>query len=125
MLRAADRSLAHEPGLLERPLLGDIVDVGLGLDPVDLGRLEQVGREECLRLAPVAMPARLGEQPDPDVPCPGLGVRTVAHRVKADEADRLPVGDQFDDQLTVALVAKWSLRERLAIGRVRRPDRNR
>ena len=58
-LRAARDPLPGEARLLERTLLGHVLDVGRRLDPVRVGVLEEPGREEPLRLAAKALAAGL------------------------------------------------------------------
>ena len=113
-LGAADNALAGEAGLLEGALLGEVVDIGLGLDAVGIGLLEQVVREQPLGDAAEAVAAGLGDERDADVPRPRLGRRPVVDLVPADGADRLPVSHPLDDQLAVPLVAQRALGQRLA-----------
>ena len=46
----AQDPLAPEAGLLQGALFRDVVDVGLGLDPLDLGVREEVPDQQALRL---------------------------------------------------------------------------
>src|SRR5207237_401676 len=46
ILRPADDAFAHESGALERTLLGDVADIGIGLHPVDAGGGEPFDRAQ-------------------------------------------------------------------------------
>ena len=72
------------------------VDVGGRLDPVDVGRREQVRDEQPLGSRPDALAAGSRRQRDADVQRPGPGVGPVPDRVPADVADGDAV--QLDDQ---------------------------
>jgi hypothetical protein len=74
-LGVAQHAFTGEPGLLQGPLLGQILDVGAGLQPFDQGVGEQVGGQLPLGVGAVALAAVLGQQPDADVKArePGLG----------------------------------------------------
>jgi hypothetical protein len=56
-LRPTLDPLARESGLRERPLLGDVLDIGLRLDAIGLGPREQVVGQEPLGLAAIPVPA--------------------------------------------------------------------
>jgi hypothetical protein len=56
-LRPSEYALPGEAGLLERSLLGDVVDVRAGLDALQRVQVEQKLGQEALRLRPVAMTA--------------------------------------------------------------------
>ena len=115
-LRATRDALAGKACLLERALLGHVLDVGRRLDPVSVGVLEEPRREETLGLAAETLAAGLGDQVDPEVPRGGWRVGPVRHAVPADGSDRNAIRDPFDDQRAIALVAQRSLREDLAWG---------
>ena len=84
---AADNPLPAEPGFLQRPLLGDVVNLGAGLDPVHLRVREQVSRQEALCLGAVPAAARLGCQRNPDLPAEGRpGGRAL---MPADESEAI------------------------------------
>ena len=55
-------SLAGEAGALQRALLGDVLHVGLGLDPLGERGSEQVLGEGPLGRRAVAVPAVAGQQ---------------------------------------------------------------
>ena len=61
----AQYPFAAEPGLLQRPLLGDVANLRGGLDPVDQGVREQVGRQQPVRLRAVSPATRLRRQAMP------------------------------------------------------------
>ena len=87
-LRAPQHALAGETGLVQRALLGHVLDVGRGLDPVDLRGREQVVGQRALGPRAVAPAAVLLEQPDADVErAAGVRRRAVEHGVPAHVAD--------------------------------------
>jgi len=61
-------SLPGESGLFQRSLFGDVGDLCLGLDPVDLDMCEQVAGKLPLRVGTVTMAPCLWCQPDLDLP---------------------------------------------------------
>ena len=121
-LGAALDALAREAGLLERSLLGEVLDVGRCLDPVRIGGPEELVGELALGFAAVAMAARARDQRDPDVPGPARTIRAKHDPMPADRADRLPGLEDLDDQRAVPLVAERALRERLTLRRARNPE---
>ena len=56
-------SLSGESGLFQRSLFGDVGDLRLGLDPVDLGMCEQVAGQLPLRVGTVTMAPCLRASP--------------------------------------------------------------
>lgn len=66
-LGTAQDPLTGEPGLLERAPLRDVLDVGAGLDPLDIEQAEEERGKEPLRLGAVAVTARVGDQREPEV----------------------------------------------------------
>src|SRR5438128_3787079 len=86
-LGAAADALAGEAGLLEGARLGEVVDVGRGLDAVGAGRLEEPVGEQPLGLGAQALAAALGHEIDADHPRLRLDVRAVAHLVIRDRSD--------------------------------------
>src|SRR6516162_10998033 len=84
-LRSAPDALTYEPGLFQRPLLGDVLHVGSGLDPVGGRGREQVPGQQLLRRGSVALATELGHDHDADVPaCTG---GPGGYRQPADIAD--------------------------------------
>ena len=53
-LSTPEDPLPSEAGFLQRALLGDVVDVGAGLDPLDVEEPEQQLRQQPLCLGPRA-----------------------------------------------------------------------
>src|SRR5262245_13788580 len=98
MLRAADDAFAGEAGLLQRALLGDVLDVGTGLDPLDREQLEQQLGEQALGVAAVAMATGFRVEGDPDVESRGALVRSVADRMPGDIADHSRIRDALDEE---------------------------
>jgi hypothetical protein len=70
--QATHDALAAEPGPLQRQLLGDVLDVGDGLEPVGQGGGEQVLDEQSLRRGPEPPAAVLGEQQGADLQAAAL-----------------------------------------------------
>jgi hypothetical protein len=60
--QAAQHALAAEPDPLQHPLLGQILHIRDGLEPVGQGGGEQVLDQQPLRRRPNPSPAVLGEQ---------------------------------------------------------------
>jgi hypothetical protein len=87
------------PRLLERALLGDVVDVGACFDPPDVVEIEEGLRQEALRFSPVSHTAEVRAQRGPDIERPRLLVGAVRHRVPAHVADDLTILDALDEQL--------------------------
>ena len=85
-LGRAQHPLAGEAGPLQGPLLGGVVHVGAGLQPLHPGVGEQVGGELALGLGAVAVAAVLGQQGDADVEGPRPRVGAVVDGVVADVA---------------------------------------
>ena len=69
-LGIAQDPFAGESGLLERALLRDVLDIGAGLDPLDIEQAEEERRKQPLRLRAEAVTARVGDQREPDVERP-------------------------------------------------------
>src|SRR4051812_43710807 len=67
-LGAAEDAVAVEAGLLQGALLGEVVDVGAGLDAIQLGGGEEVLGEEPLGGGADASATRGHDQLDADVP---------------------------------------------------------
>src|SRR5260221_7249364 len=65
---SAHHAFAGEPGLLECPLLGDVVRLGPGFDPVSRRVREQVSREQAVRPGAVAAAAGMREHDYADLP---------------------------------------------------------
>jgi hypothetical protein len=72
--QAAHDALPAEPGTLQRPLLGDILHIGDGLESVGQGGGEQVLHQQSLRCGPAALAAVLGEQQGADLQAAGLSL---------------------------------------------------
>lgn len=81
-LRPAPDSLAGEPSLFQGSLLGEVLHIGFGLDPVGRRGREQVAGQQPLRLGPVTPAPELRQDYDADIPArrgrPG-GNRPPAH----------------------------------------------
>ena len=85
-LRSAPDALADEPGLFQRPLLGEVLHVGSGLDPVRGGSREQVpGQQPAPR-------ARVTEA----VPVKGSRDARVYRQLVKHRQVGLPDGAQMD-----------------------------
>ena len=112
-LGAALDALAHEPGLLERMLLGHVLDIGRRLHAIGIGRREQLRREQALRLRSEALAAARGDQRDPDVPGTRLVSWSVPHLVPATVPIGSPVSMRSTIERPVALVAQRPLGQRL------------
>jgi len=91
---------AGESGLLERALLRDVLDVGAGLDPLDIEKAEEERGKQPLRLSAVAVTARIGDQREPEVERLRPVARAVGHGVPTDIADELAVVEPLDQELT-------------------------
>jgi hypothetical protein len=71
--QATHDALAAEAGPLQRLLLGEVLDIGDGLESVGQGRGEQVLDQQSLRCGPQALAAVLGEQEGADLQQPASG----------------------------------------------------
>src|SRR5579872_1018416 len=114
VLRAAEDAFADEPGLGQGTLLDHVLDVGGGLDPMRRRGLEEVLRQQALRLGAEAAAPRLGNQADPDVPGGGLGGGAVADGPPRDGADGLASGHGLDHQRSTLLADEAALANRIA-----------
>jgi hypothetical protein len=76
---APQHALALEADALQRSLLGDVVDLGRGLEAVDRRRREQVVDELSLRLGSDPTSSMLGVDPDPDLEVSRLSNGSPAH----------------------------------------------
>src|SRR6266508_4401208 len=106
-LGAAQHALAGEAGLLQGALLGHVLHVGAGLDPLHPGVGEQVLGQQPLRLGAEAAVAVLGQQGDADVVGDRAAAGAVLDRVVADVTDQGPVGEL--DQQVAALLAEHAV----------------
>ena len=78
------------PAFLERALLRDALDVGAGLDPLDIEKAEEERGKQPLRLSAVAVTARIGNQREPEVERLRPVARAVGHGVPTDTPTSLP-----------------------------------
>ena len=106
-LRFSQRSLAVEARVLECALLGDVLHVGRGLDPVRGGVAEE--QDGQLRLGPCSETgaAVAGEQPDADHRASGAGVRSPLLPAPAHVAGDFSGGGR-DGQGSVSVEGSWS-----------------
>jgi len=97
VLGATQHAFADEAGPLQRPSLGDVGHVGVGLDPVGGSGCEQVLGQHALGPGAVAEAPMLREDRDADLPGQAAGVRPVGDPEPADRAHRGAVAEG-DDQ---------------------------
>ena len=109
VLRPTGNAFADEPGLLQRPLLRSVVDVGHRLHSVGDGCREQPLGEKSLCLAAEALATGVGNEVDPDVPGPRLRVWPVPDDVPRHRADRPAALTDLDDHRAVLLLDEPAL----------------
>jgi hypothetical protein len=103
VLRMPGNTFALETGSFECALLGDVVHVGAGFEPLDKGVLEEVRRERCLRRGADPTAAELRAQHDSDVQSAGRRGRPMPHREPANGPRNRPLVI-LDDERSVVVV---------------------
>src|SRR5439155_11192040 len=108
-LCAAGHAFAGEAGLLEGARLGEVVDVGRGLDAVGAGRREQPIGEDPLGLRTVALAAGTRRKLDAEHPRRGLRIRAVGDAVVLNGAKDRAVLAAFDEELGPLVIAQLAV----------------